>query len=366
MNRDIKKLLRPIPGQQKCGEDLRYDKVYDDIKKARFSEDATLPQGVWVRTIEEAQWDVVATLCTDVLVHKSKDLQVACWLMESWFHDDGLRGVVDGLTLVYALLRKYWVDLHPTLQTGCRLSPFHWINEKFSTVLLKLPLEQGEELKIYTFSDYKKIKMAPERNDELTLVDFLKRLKNTSQDYFKDIVEQAQAALDLALDLEKFIERKIGSEEMSLYRFRQYLSEIQTLCDSMIIKPIESPQETMVLKIDNPFPEKRVSDVFQENTPQKDGLIIANHRGLAYQKIEEIADYLEKIEPHSPTPYLLRKAILWGQMSLQELLQEFIKSGMNLQQMQTWIGLPKQFASVSPPGDEEEGGQAQPSKKANA
>jgi len=42
--------------------------------------------------------------------------------------------------------------------------------------------------------------------------------------------------------------------------------------------------------------------------------------------LAEAADFLIRTEPHSPTPYLVRRAILWGSMSLEELLPELVRN----------------------------------------
>jgi type VI secretion system protein ImpA len=48
-------------------------------------------------------------------------------------------------------------------------------------------------------------------------------------------------------------------------------------------------------------------------------------RSHAYRLLEEIADYLAQHEPHSPTPYLLRRAISWGSMPLAELMRDILR-----------------------------------------
>ena len=40
----------------------------------------------------------------------------------------------------------------------------------------------------------------------------------------------------------------------------------------------------------------------------------------------EAADYLARTEPHSPTPYLVRRAIAWGSMRLEDLLPELVRN----------------------------------------
>ena len=49
--------------------------------------------------------------------------------------------------------------------------------------------------------------------------------------------------------------------------------------------------------------------------------------------LAEAADYLARTEPHSPTPYLVRRAIAWGSMSLEQLLPEMIRNGNELQEI---------------------------------
>ena len=45
-------------------------------------------------------------------------------------------------------------------------------------------------------------------------------------------------------------------------------------------------------------------------------------REQAYATLEAVADFLARTEPHSPTPYLIRRAVNWGRMSLPELMAE--------------------------------------------
>jgi predicted component of type VI protein secretion system len=47
-------------------------------------------------------------------------------------------------------------------------------------------------------------------------------------------------------------------------------------------------------------------------------------REQAYETLVQIANFLARLEPHSPVPYLLHRAIAWGGMSLKELLPELL------------------------------------------
>ncbi|RKI19080.1 type VI secretion system protein TssA, partial [Corallococcus sp. AB030] len=47
-------------------------------------------------------------------------------------------------------------------------------------------------------------------------------------------------------------------------------------------------------------------------------------RAEAYQWLTEASDYLLRTEPHSPTPYLVKRAVQWGAMPLGRLLEELV------------------------------------------
>jgi type VI secretion system protein ImpA len=65
----------------------------------------------------------------------------------------------------------------------------------------------------------------------------------------------------------------------------------------------------------------------------------ARARADAYRKLAEAAHTLMRIEPHSPTPYLVFRAIAWGEMSLAELMRHFISSGYDLKSLYAMLGM---------------------------
>ncbi|MDQ3744790.1 MAG: hypothetical protein M3444_10440, partial [Acidobacteriota bacterium] len=62
-------------------------------------------------------------------------------------------------------------------------------------------------------------------------------------------------------------------------------------------------------------------------------------RAEAYQRLAEAADYLLRTEPHSPTPYLVRRAVEWGSMSLSELLQQIVRNDGEMQEINRLLRL---------------------------
>jgi type VI secretion system protein ImpA len=62
-------------------------------------------------------------------------------------------------------------------------------------------------------------------------------------------------------------------------------------------------------------------------------------REEAYRRLAEAADYLLRTEPHSPTPYLVMRAVAWGNMPLSGLLQELVQSEGDLRQLYKLLGM---------------------------
>ena len=59
----------------------------------------------------------------------------------------------------------------------------------------------------------------------------------------------------------------------------------------------------------------------------------------AYRMLEAAAAYLQRTEPHSPTPYLVKRAVTWGQMSLADLMQEIVREEGDLTRYFSLLGI---------------------------
>ena len=68
-------------------------------------------------------------------------------------------------------------------------------------------------------------------------------------------------------------------------------------------------------------------------------------REEAFRRIEEIAEFFEKQEPHSPVHYGLRQIVRWGRMSLPELLRELMEDDSARAAFGKRVGIPKDESS---------------------
>jgi type VI secretion system ImpA family protein len=140
--RALSDLLRPIPGPNPSGENTRYTGVFDRIKEAR-REEPDLPQGIWKRERKIADWNAVVELCSDALIHQTKDLQIATWLTEGLLHTDGYPGLAGGLNLLRGLLDNFWSTVYPRSEddeSELRAVPLEWLGSRLDFALKSLPL----------------------------------------------------------------------------------------------------------------------------------------------------------------------------------------------------------------------------------
>lgn len=62
-------------------------------------------------------------------------------------------------------------------------------------------------------------------------------------------------------------------------------------------------------------------------------------RDEAYRQLALIANYLAKSEPHSPVPYLINRAVEWGQKPLRDLLSELISADAEARRLWALLGV---------------------------
>jgi type VI secretion system protein ImpA len=62
-------------------------------------------------------------------------------------------------------------------------------------------------------------------------------------------------------------------------------------------------------------------------------------REEAYRQLAKVADVLEHLEPHSPIPDLLRRAIQLGRMPFRELVRELVREPTMLTEIRREFGI---------------------------
>ncbi|HKC62688.1 MAG TPA: type VI secretion system protein TssA [Pyrinomonadaceae bacterium] len=346
-------LLAPIADEQPAGEYLRYEGTYDRIREARREDDPSLSMGIYKTELKKADWREVERICTQALAHRSKDIQLAAWLMESWLRQRGFAGCRDGLRLLTELVERYWPVLHPQLNEGDpeeRVGTFVWINEKLSLQLKLIPITapQANDLLPYSLADWEmachleqlaeRNKDAPQASDTSGPVNLTRfqasAMMTTTQSYLK-LYEDVNETAEACLALDSLLEEKFGRLSPGLQRFKETLGSIQHLVAEILQARPEAPE------LYDTVSETQHAAAAEDHQPGSE--LWSAHpirsRAEAYWRLSEAADYLLRTEPHSPTPYLVRRAVEWGSMSLFELLQQVIRNEGEMQEINRLLRL---------------------------
>jgi type VI secretion system protein ImpA len=343
--RSLEPLLVPISGAKPSGESLRYEGSYDRIAAARREDDSTLSQGVWKSSLKKADWSEVEQLCIDALKNRTKDLQIAAWLVEAWLRLDHFMGIRDGMDLLRLLMERYWDDLYPQIEgedLDYRIAPVNWINEKLSIQVKLLPITNpdSDDIPGYCWSDWEnacrievsdpKLKgpAAAAHPPKLTLAEFQKSVMFTPTAYFANLASQVEWAMEACSALEAQLDRRCGERASSLRQFYSVMESIH----AFVISTLNQRQPEVEPIPDLPDGEMVLPEQIEINNPTFGAGAITS-RDEAYRRLAEAAEYLARVEPHSPAPYLVRRAIHWGSMSLPELLPELVRNQSELAEL---------------------------------
>lgn len=368
MNKDLlQKICTPFRGERPAGEAIRYTALYDQIQEARRSEDETLPQGIWKSTLKKADWPLVASLCTEGLLNQSKDLQLAGWLTESWVSLHGLEGLSQGVSLLHGLSESFWNFLHPALHpedpTG-RVAPYEWIDHQLPTTLLSICITETtlRDLKNFSYSDWVTIQhlemtskkqkdpagyLQKEAQKGLPHPSMVRAsVQSTLHRFYQHFSEEIQEILGKIEHLENFLKERLAKDAPLFYNLKKQLEAIkrfamqgQQLTQEIPPPPApalsasKSPEESPVDILSVPV-EKSLSKIQEIDS-----------RENAYAQLAHLADFLSKIDPHSPTPHLLRKAIFWQNKTFLELFQDFRQDPQALQVFLALLGDPPSRAA---------------------
>lgn len=343
--------LHPIAGDLPAGEDLRYSGLFDRLSELRREDDLQAPQGIWESQTKLADWGEVITIASDALKTQTKDLQVAVWLTEALLMKEQLPGLAAGLELLEALCRQFWSDLHPIIdETGDldgRLSPIYWIDAKLGQRLMTLPLTQAaaiEDTAGYSWQTWltaqrlEALHSAQPRDfeqavarGEITVVKFMASARGSPDRFYQKLRDDLGQCLANCQRLVATLDELCGTQAPSMRNFQGLLEGMAALVDRILTErglghrpkaPASVPTEKSTTRT-MPISDASASATPVSATLPTDGSGISS-REDAYNLLRMAANYLLETEPHSPVPYLVQRAISWGQMPLNQVLAELL------------------------------------------
>jgi type VI secretion system protein VasJ len=281
----VAQVTAPIPGAAPTGASVRYD-------------DAFLALEAEVQKLEnpaggEVDWPRVAMDCRGILTGTSKDVLVAAWLARALWHAQRLSGLAAGLAVIKTLLASSWDGIHPQPP---RLKPrrgaLEWLSDKLAPLL---DPKDG---------------LSPQGREAL---------------------EECRRLID---ELIAVIGDRFAPEDHGLGALRRRLGELGGAAPAApVAGAAPAPVSAAAAAVPAATGAAAVTTVVVQAPAGPPAT-----RSEAMDRLNEIAEYFTRTEPHSPIGYLLQRAVAWNGRSFQEIYGELLK-GKSDAQTQLWDAL---------------------------
>ncbi|HEX4771851.1 MAG TPA: type VI secretion system protein TssA [Bryobacteraceae bacterium] len=343
-------LLTPVAGDNPSGANLRYDPVIDKIKEAR-REDIDAPQGAWKTTVKTADYGAVIKLAGEVIATRSKDLQLAVWLVEAHIRREGLPVAGACFKFIHQLLEHFWDTLYPELEDGdveLRAGPLEWLGQKLDLPVRQAPITASgysylayKESRIIGYEadaqgSYEKLEIRNARIAEgkLTAEQFDEAVDATPMGFYGSALGSVNDAMTEIQSLLAFCDERMGDEAPGFTTTRKALEDVAQLLELFLRKkggavevPSAADDDATDFGLDDvsfsfaaPPPPITTDNGASADTQTATAVATAEayaepqSEADVVTQIVAIAKYLRNADAQDVSPYLITRAYHWGKL----------------------------------------------------
>lgn len=326
---DVPLLLTAVSATSPCGEDMEYDAQFLQLERdakgqpERSMGDSILPA-------EPPEWRSIQQQSLDLL-QRSKDLRITHFLLQSTLALQGVAGLAEVLTLIDALLRQYWAELHPRLDADDDNDPTVRINaltgltcetnirllresiltrsRTFGPVSLRAALNASG---LQSFADEQ---LGNQQLNAAFLDSDPEQLQAT-----RDALSAARAACEA---IEQQVNDQVGSAQgVDLSALKQPLKQALQLLNQAVPGTDSSSDPEAVSEDNAPS-----VDAAAPAAPRPTGDIAT--RDDVLRSLDKILAYYTRHEPSSPLPVLLNRAKNLVHADFAAIVRNLIPDGMS-------------------------------------
>lgn len=344
---DIDALLAPIPGESPAGDARAYVRsLREQFETLRLEErpedfdDATRPA-----VLKKPDWPKLKQVAQDTLRDTVKDIRVACHLLEALAKCDGFAGVRDGLVLLRRLLDECWDRLIPDIDDGdldSRAAPLaNMLDDpdrglRFPTTVRFIPLF-GSQRDGAGLIECNRLRQSS-NEEELKAFDDL--VAATSLELLRTRVQAAEDCLTQLKALVDVMDRRLGSDAPSLINLGTAFTECLQLMREELSRQQVNEEPAEATSADPAAEAATASASPAAVQPAGNAAEIQiNTRAQAYAQLKQAADLLQRLEPHSPIPYLVHRAVELGRLPFPQLMQQLIRDTNILTELNRELGI---------------------------
>jgi type VI secretion system protein ImpA len=242
-----------------------------------------------------------------------------------------------------------------------RAGPLEGLNTSLPLSIKQLALTQSGNGERYTWLHWDESRMmanlARQNQEEalqaaladgkITGEQFNKAIAATPRAFYETLFDDLQQSKEECERLDRVMDEKFGRVAPSLVDTKKTLDE----CYDFVRRIRKEKRGREGIKDENETPaveqqgglEPEVSQTSEPSfvMPSATGSfpLEPRNRTDALRRLEAVAAFFLRTEPHSPVSYLVQRAARWGQMPLEEWLREVIKSEDVLSHVRETLGL---------------------------
>ena len=348
---DFEALLQPITDESPGGENLREDvsptSVYYQIKDARAAARAAERAAIQMGELEEGSsphWRTILDLGPEALGTRSKDLEIVAWLTEALVRRHGFAGLRDGYRLARELVERFWDDLHPMPDEDgieTRVAPLTGLNGEGAEGTLQVPIalapmtEEGDQgafclwryrqaQEVSKIDDSELVEQRVKAGDP-TLEQFHATVLRTSRDFFTNLLEDIDAALEHFAEMSRLLDEHCGASSPPSSNVRNSLTDARDTIRYVMVEIGGHPDPSLTGADEDATADEEGAageNAVSPASASASGEI--RSREDAFRMLTRISDYFLQAEPHSPLGSVLNQAVRWGQLPLERLVEELI------------------------------------------
>jgi type VI secretion system protein ImpA len=333
----IDDFLAEIPGDSPAGVSLPFA-IKAELEEARKeidpndydANDPTRPSEP-----KKADWPTIASLAQRTLKETSKDLLVAARLTEALSKLHGFGGLADGLAIMRGMVDQCWDRMYPEIDDGdieVRAGPFHWLGDadrgaKFPFAVRNLPIVPNNGTPL----GWRQWKDSAEGRGPISKDEFDAAVNRADRAQCQATVDAVTRVVSELNGLGELLNKRMGHESPGLSELRGAVGECYSLARQILDKKgpaIAAAEETEE--------GGGGAEAAGGRSPSERAVL---SRAEVYRRLGEAADLLERLEPHSPIPYLVRKAVELGAMPFPVLMRALIRDDNVLLDMSRELGI---------------------------
>jgi type VI secretion system protein ImpA len=302
--------------------------VLDKLKEYQRTLRADDPGGP-----HDPEWKKIIDLSSKTLIENSKDIDIATRLVEALTKQHGFPGLRDGLQLLRRLNEEAWDRMLPVIEEDddldTRATRYSALDRDdggmlFPMALRMITLVTGRVGPFNCFERDRVLKgkssFSQEDLDQAVIATPLE----VCQSNFEDLTQ----AMEEFLKLKAVLDEKLRSYSPSFSKLREALGECYTVAKGFYEQKAPPPEEG------------GGTDVGGQAADSGGSGRAPGSREACYRELARIADQLQALEPHSPIPYILKRAVEMGKMPFPQLIRALVNQDENaLGNLRLWYGI---------------------------